>query len=462
MFSKSRRRAATLSLPVIITALAVLLAGCGGGNDGNNIQPADDTTPSIKMDIPASLTGGQPDSPAAGKQPAGIAAANSGGTGEPCAFIGDDDEDHFRNGYKITKLLVSAIATWSCIGDFLIDVSNFVEHDGAVHATDNDLSSPGYDPEDPTHYSVEDESGSQTTVRLYYGYDRDDPPQAGENPQFYISWNEAGDNVLEGRIIIDARSINQPNRKPDAPIMMRMDFLYTDTEKTADMFLRFDEGNQWAEGFRIHLVRDMNANPLQKVYVARGLIAMKAQFLPADGITEVPDAHFYTVSNRAGKGAAIADFQDLSLPLKLSGGIIDNHLGNYLFSKNDRYFFDEHGDWDWIDKTVTAAEYRGGRNTPASGGDWIPFDPSLDMIITALELDADYFTGSKCAASGDDCSRLLNAIFKDGFAGQEQNQGADPMDWRSDAIASPVYLESVYPNGMNWNGAFDFTFVPST
>jgi len=461
MSNNPQNRLVARSLLSAITALAVLLAGCGGGSSGST-QPQADNTPNIKMDIPASLTGGPQATQASVKHVAGVAAVSKSGTGEPCAFIGDEDEDHFRNGYKATKLLVSAIATWSCIGDLLIDVSNFVDHDGTIHATDNDLSSPDYDPEDPTHYSVIDDSDSQTTVRLYYGYDRSTPPQAGEDPQFFISWNESADDVLEGRIIVDARNINNGKRKADDPIMLRMDFLYTADEKTADMFLRFDEGNQWAEGFRIDLIKDMNANPLQKVYVARGLIEMKAQFLPVETIPEVPNVRLYTVSNRSGNGAAIADIQDMSLPLKLSGGIIDNHLGNYLFSKNDTYFFDEDGDWDWINKTIPAAEYRGGRNTPATGGTWIPFDPSLDMIVTELSLDADYFTGSKCAIIGDDCTQLFNAIFEDGFADQEQNQGADPMDWRSDAIANPVYLQSVYPNGIDWNGAFDFIFVPST
>lgn len=458
MSSKPKNRLVARSLLSVVTALAVLLAGCGGG-DSNSTQAQADNTPNITMDIPASLTGGpQPGA----KNIAAIAAAGKAGTGEPCAYIGDEDEDHFRNGYKMTKLLVSVIATWSCIGDLLIDVSNFVDHDGAIHETDNDLSSPGYDPEDPTHYSVTDDSDSQTTVRIYYAYDRNSPPQVDEDPQFYVSWNESTDDVLEGRIVIDARNINNGKRKAEDPIMMRMDFLYTDTEKTADMFLRFDEGNPWAEGFRIHLIKDMNVNPLQKVYVARGLIEMKAQFLPVETIQEVPTVRMYTVSNRSGKGAAIADIQDMSLPLKLSGGIIDNHLGNYLFSKNDTYFFDEQGDWDWIYKTIPVAEFRGGRNTPETGGTWIPFDPSLDMIITELALDADYFTGSKCATIGDDCAPLLNAIFEDGFADQEQNQGSDPGDWRSDAIANPVYLESVYPNGVDWNGAFDFNFMPTS
>lgn len=451
MSSEPKNRLVARSLLSVVTALAVLLAGCGGG-DSTQIQA--DNTPNLKMDIPASLTG----RPQAGtKDVAGIAAA---GTGQPCAYI-SEDEDPFRNGYKMTKFLVSAIATWSCIADLLIDVSNFVAHDGAIHETDNDFSSAGHDPKDPTHYSVTDDSDSQTTVRLYYAYDRKSPPEVGEDPQFYVSWNESADDVLEGKIVIDATNINNGKRKAEDPIMMRMDFLYTDTEKTADMFLRFDEGNQWAEGFRIHLAKDMNANPLQKVYVARGLIEMKAQFLPVETIPELPGVRMYTVSNRSGKGAAIADIQDMSLPLKLSGGIIDNHLGNYLFSKNDTYFFDEVGNWDWIYKTIPVAEYRGGRNTPETGGTWIPFDPSLDMIVAELALDADYFTGSKCATTGDDCTQLLNAIFEDGFAEQEKNQGSDPGDWRSDAIATnPDYLESVYPNGTDWNGAFDFSFVP--
>lgn len=448
-----------------LTATLVLLSGCGGGDSGNSTRsPVVDNTPNIQLALPVSLTGGQQNTPPAVQAKASIAAASdSGGTGEPCGFVGDDDEDHFRNGYKITKLLVSAIATWSCIGDLLIDVSNFIDHDGSIHATDNDISSPDYDPEDATHYSVTDDSDSQTTVRLYYGFERNNPPTSGSDPQFYISWNESGDDVLEGRIVIDARNINQANRNPEDPTMMRMDFLYTDTEKTVDMFLRFDESNQWAEGFRIHLVKDMNADPLQKVYLARGLIDMKAQFLPAEGISEIPNVQVYTVSNRAGHGAAIAEFVDVSLPMKLSGGIIENHLGNYLFTKNDTYFFDERGNWDWIHKTVASAEFRGGRTTPATEGTWIPFDPSLDLIVDELGLDKDYFTGSKCAISGDDCTQLISAVFShhEDFGGQEHNQGSDPMDWRSDALASPIPLESIYPNGVDWTGAFDFSFVPS-
>ncbi|MCP4387391.1 MAG: hypothetical protein GY802_03785, partial [Gammaproteobacteria bacterium] len=111
-------------------------------------------------------------------------------------------------------------------------------------------------------------------------------------------------------------------------------------------------------------------------------------------------------------------------------------------------------------KTVTSSQYRGARNTAASGGNWLPFNPSLDMIIAALALDSDYFSGSNCAQLNDDCNQLLNAVFVDGFADQEKNQGSDPMDWRSTALAGANYLESVYPNGINWSGAFEQRFTP--
>jgi hypothetical protein len=195
------------------------------------------------------------------------------------------------------------------------------------------------------------------------------------------------------------------------------------------------------------------------VYTARGLIKMKDQFLPAPGISEVPDVQLFTVADGIGNGAAIEELQNMSLPLRLND-VNDNHLGNYLFTKRDIYFFEDDMDWEYIYKNVTSSSYRGGRTTPATSGTWVPFDPSLDMIITALALDPAYFTGSLCAAVNDDCNDFLNAMFRDGFADQEQNQGSDPGDWRSAAITTAVYLDSVYPNGTDWSGAFEQSFTP--
>jgi hypothetical protein len=405
------------------------------------------------MDLPDSVTGGPQTITEYGSQ-AGLRAARSG-TGTACAFMGaEEEEDPFRNGYAMTQFLVSAVATWTCFADTLIEVAADVPHDGTIHATDNQVGKPDYDPDDPTHYAVTDDGDTQTTMKFYYGYDRDTPPQAEADPQFYLSWITAADGGLTGRLIIDALGLDPEDRDPEDPVMLRMDFGYDEALEEIDMFLRFDANNPWAEGFRIQLTKDLTAGPLEQVFTALGLMEMQAQFLPAAGIGEVPEVHIFTVSDSFGNGAALADFRQLSLPLELNAATF-NHLGNYLFDKTDIYFFDEDMDWDWIAKSIPAATYRGSRTTPESGGRWIPFDPSLEMITTELDLDADYFFGDKCAQVDDDCTALLNAVFADGFADQEPNQGADPEDWRSAAIADPGSLESIYPNGADWSGAFD-------
>jgi hypothetical protein len=138
-----------------------------------------------------------------------------------------------------------------------------------------------------------------------------------------------------------------------------------------------------------------------------------------------------------------------------------NHLGNYLFTKQDNYAFEADGDPVWIDKNFTTATYEGGRTTPATGGSVT--SPSLDMISGYLwPGEANYFD-TNCNDANPDCTALLNAIFTfDGEDwGQEPNMGSKPTDWRADAIDSAEYLSSVYPNGTDWTGAFDFSFTPT-
>jgi hypothetical protein len=452
-------------IPIILLS-GSLLSACG--DSGGSLSP-DNLT--LDMNLPDSMTGGRQvvaaNPPAAAVQvlssvPLAVHAA-SAGSGVPCAYLGVDNEDDiFRNGYETTRFMVSAVATWTCIADMLIDVADTVPHNGVIFETENDNNSSNYKPDDPTHYSVTDDSPTQTTVRLYYNYSRSAPPISGEPSQFYISWNKAGNGDIDGRLIIDALNVNPVDRKPDDPVNARMDFRFTAATETADMFLQFDDNNIWADGFRIEVTKDLTASPLQKVFVARGKIDMKAQFIPVGSISEIPEVQLYAVADGFGNGASIAEFRDLSLPLPLNI-FTGNHLGNYLFTRTDIYFFQDDMDWDYIHKTVTSSEYRGGRTTPASGGTWLPFNPSLDIIVSGLALDPAYFTGNQCAVEGNDCNDLLNAInnFVDNFAGAERNQGNDPMDWRSDALAEADYLTTVYPNGIDWTDAFTQDFTPS-
>lgn len=444
-----------LALVIIILTGLFFLVACGNDTEDTNDPGEPPQTKSLSLDLPDSITGGPLSAEASQMS---LRAARSG-TGTACAYMGADEEDPFRNGYEMTKFMVSAVATWTCFADTLIELADSVPHDGIIHEADNDISQPGYDPDDPTHYMVNDESDSRTTMKFYYGYDRSAPPTQDEDPDFFLSWIAWQNGELDGRLIIDGNDIDPDGRDPEDPTMMRMDFTYNESTQYVDTFLRFDEHNPWAEGFRIQLTKDLAAGPLEQVFTALGLIEMKAQFLPTDGITEVPNVHMFTVSDSFGNGAALAEFQQLSLPLELNA-TSGNHLGNYLFDKTDIYFFEEDMDWDWVDKSITAAVLRGSRTTPASDGTWIPFDPSLDMIALELDLDSDYFFGDKCAQADDDCTALLNAVFADGFADQEPNQGADPVDWRSAALANPGVIESIYPNGVDWSGAFDLVLTP--
>jgi hypothetical protein len=356
--------------------------------------------------------------------------------------------------------MVSTMATWTCIADLIIDIAATVPHDGSLVETDNDTQADNYDPSEPTHYSISDNSDTQTTARMYYGYDRANPPTASSTPEFYISWNNSGDDTAEGKMIIAARGINGDDFNPDDPVNMRMDFNFDNNNRQADMFLQFDNANQWADGMRIEIDKDLNASPLAQVYTARGMINMKAQFLPVEEISEIPTIQFYTVADQLGNGAAIEEIQNMTLPLELNAAT-GNHLGNFLFAKKDIYFFKDDSDWEYINKTITSASYLSMRTTPVSGGDWLPFNPSLEMIISALNLEAGYFNGAQCGDVDTSCVELLNAVFEDGFAEQEKNQGNDPQDWRSSALENAQYLNSVYPNGSNWDGAFELSFTPA-
>lgn len=444
---------------LLASVMALGLSACVDLKEDEETKGADHSAIKTSMDLPDSMTGGNSGTSNART----IALSTHTASDKPCFYDHKEHEDPFRNGFKMTRFMVSAVATWSCVTDTVIEIVDFVPHDGVIYPTEHDASAEDFDRDEPTHYSVTDDSDTQTTVRLYYGYLRDNPPTENDDPSFFVSWDKTSETDLSGRLVIDALGIHSNRENHEDPVQMRMDFVHSENQKLAEMFIRFDDGNAWADGLRIEVTEDLLANPLNEVFLARGLMAMKAQFRPADGIEELPLLRMYTVSDQLGEGAAIAEFVNASLPLLMNENT-GNHLGNYIFDKTDIYFFDAdqsaENAWDYIYKTVTGGEYRGGRTTPETGGTWIPFDPSLDMIKTALVLDESYFTGSACANVGDDCIDLMNAIFMDGFAFQEPNQGEDPLDWRSDAIAEPVYLDTVFPNGLNWDGAFDPVYNP--
>ncbi|MFV2055826.1 MAG: hypothetical protein ACC707_05125 [Thiohalomonadales bacterium] len=434
-----------------------LLVGC----DSNEQQDTGATPGLFSMSIPDSMTGGASLASKTIAAKAGVALAASGATDVPCSFLGSDDEDLFRNGYEMTKFMVSVVATWTCVADNAIILSDHVANDGAIVATDNSKTATAYDPEEPTHYSVSADSVSQSTIRLYYDYAVDLPPTISDLPGVYLSWDEAENGDVQGKLIIDITGLAASNIDPEDPIAMRLDFDNNSSRKLANMVLLFDTSNQWADGFRVEVVKDLTMPANQQVFTARGLLSMKGQFLPANGVTEVPTLKMFTVSDAFGGGAAIAQFDDIALPLEIN---TQNNMGNYIFSKRDKYFFDANQKsakpWDWIFKTIIRSEYRGGRTTALTGGTFEPLDPSLDIIIAALGLDENYFTASQCGDLNSSCDQFLDAVFADGFAGQEMNQGSEPDDWRVAAIQAATSLDSVLPVGDSWDTVFNQEFTP--
>ncbi len=300
--------------PLAIAALGALLAitGCSNSSD---TTVTDSPTKLLDLGLPDSLTGGVSTVAVRSNIPRAASISKTTATDEPCFYLGAEDDDVFRNGYRMTQFMVSAVATWTCLTDTIIDLSKSLPHDGLIQEAENDTNAANYEADEPTHYSVSDDSATQTTVRVYYGYSRDTPPTSGDNPGLFISWDEAANGEITGRLIIDATTIDPANRDPEDPTTMRIDFIDTDTAKVADMFLRFDTGNAWADGLRIEVNKDLTASPLGQVFTARGLMEMKAQFAPVAGITELPQLRMYTVSDRLGEGAAVAEFVDVSLPL---------------------------------------------------------------------------------------------------------------------------------------------------
>ena len=158
-----------------------------------------------------------------------------------------------------------------------------------------------------------------------------------------------------------------------------------------------------------------------------------------------------TVSDAAGNGAAVALFTDVGLAFPdIGGGVL---LGDYIFTKDDKYYFNSTGTYEYINKTITSSEFRGSRSAIAS---------DLDSVEAYLGMATDYFD-TTCNVSVIDCTLFLDAVHNnaDGFAGQEPNQGTDPLDWRSTAIGTPSYLTTVYLDGLSaWTGVFDHSFTP--
>ncbi|MCZ6842053.1 MAG: hypothetical protein O7G32_04390, partial [SAR324 cluster bacterium] len=227
----------------------------------------------------------------------------------------------------------------------------------------------------------------------------------------------------------------------------------------------FPTGNSSGiSGFRIQVTKDLD--PTQyPTFTALGRLDMGAQFdsnyvAGVSGAT-LPTLLMYTISDVNGIGAAIASFSGAGISFDLSSVLL-GHLGHYLFTKDDRYFFDGQLQAEWINKDFTVATFQDSAARTTNTGNL----GIIESFLASQGLPAGYFAAS-CNATGDNCEALLDAIFAGGGYGHEANFGSDPGDQRStiiNAIGAQDYLGSVCPGDVASPcpvETFDHTFTPT-
>jgi hypothetical protein len=364
----------------------------------------------------------------------------------------------------MTRFLVGVTASWTCIADHIRRIVDILVFYGALDTNGTPWAVTDRDPDDPTYVSLtENDITGDKEVRLYWGLTTD----AGDEG-WYLAWNDTG-GIVDGVLIIDVVNMGSVIDTAEDPEFMRMDFLYTGTEQTADAFLSFFTANLWADAFRIHVFKDLVNNDPR--YVARGILALKAQFDPIwatnTGDTSVPGLNMYTVADANGNGAALALMSDIGLSLDLQQG---DHLGNFLFGKNDRYYFSSGGAPVYVLKTVTPATYVNGKDL--SGPSWPDSDADVD---TALSTGGDYATCTGTEPyTGAECESFLDALFGDADWWADVNFGTDPGDWRTTRLdaaegdQATYFLGDTCPDNVGpctWDrsssGVFEMTYPPN-
>lgn len=437
-------------LAVMLLGLALVLAGCAK-KKATTAAPA----PSVTMDFPTSVAGTATATSASTLDVRPLASSQPA-----CHYAGADETDPLRNGYVMTRWLVGNTASWMCITDFLAQTVSTLLVAGAVPRNGSfvDLTGGGGGGTNPpTGLSVLAANG-QTTLQLYFH-------GSTTAPGVWLTWTGSG-NTYSGRLLVYTANVdNDPSVDlsvdPTSPTHMRLDFDFSASTRTASMVMAYSPpaypvsaswNNPWLDGFRLDATEAMADHS----FVIKGYMGTKAHLdsnyapLTSDSTTK-PSVQLLAVSDSAGTGAAVSNVADIVLEFTFDAS---NHLGYFLYTKNDRYYFTSSGGAEWIKKNVTAATYM-----PVNG--WTNTSPSDANIDTALSLTAGTTAGCK-SNTGTDCPDLLNAIFDMGVYGADLNSSSpEPNDSRQTALNAATYLTQAQPDGHNatdWVGVFDLTY----
>jgi len=345
-------------LPFALVAL-LFIGACSDDNTTATTTTTD--TPTVDMSFPSALTGGESSSGALTNALAAVTGEDNIETrtsdGAPhCSFAGaGSGQDPFQNGYVMTKFLVGMVAEWMCMTDFLIGaVSTMsIPADGSILTIPEDPDDSGA----PSGISVTTDSATQKTIRLYWNSDN-------TTPGMYFSWNTNGAST-QGKLVITAAMMNDSNDS-NAPNGMRLDFSLETASQTADLFLGFPAGNSMSvSGFRTQVTKNLDSSATP-VFTALGRMDMSGQFMSGFDTaipgTPPPTMLIYSVSDTNGEGAAIASFTNVGISFDFTSSSL-GHLGYYLTTKTDKYFFTSAGASQWINKSFTSATFEGGRTS---------------------------------------------------------------------------------------------------
>ena len=399
------------------------------------------------MSFPQSLTGTEAPAGALTRGLLNTRALHNGDI--HCNFDGDGaGNDPFRDGYNMTKFLVSAVATWQCFADSIIIIVAAIPF--PTDGTFVELTPDPDDPGAPTGIRITDNSASQRTIELFFN---GETTTAG----VYLSWS-FGTN-FEGKLILSSTVMtdpDDPNFDAEAPNGLRMDFANDGTTQTADMIISFPSTNLWAEAFRIDAVKTL----ADSSFVVRGIMSMTRQWDPNYAGLAVPKLKMFGVSDSDGLGAAMSQFADLGLNLNLVSGTT---LGSYNFTFNGRYYFLADGTSEWINKLVSSAEFA----DPALTRTASPAE--ISFVEAALGLPG-YFTAPCSATFQAVCTELFQELFALGFSGSGKDvndpPGTEPTDSRMAALDAGTFLTTHCPADagscvLDDTDVFEQTFTPT-
>ena len=380
-------------------------------------------TPVISTTYPDSLTGGTGTTGTQSlRMPFKIAAI------APMTFEGPDNDDFIDSGQDTTKFLVAMYANFSQVVDFILTqlAETPLPTENTMTAIINENT---YVPEH-LKYEVD---GDTKTIKLYYT--ANSPDEAA--PDLYLAW-ETVSGTTTGKLVLNSTVIDLAGIT-DSPTDARMDFTFTDTERTTDIFMKMpDTGTfSYLKGMRIQATKSNDDE-----YTIKGTLDLRSQPVPAGNplrsITPIPSGNIYATCNSDGYGAAKFFVDNMLFVLP------DSTMGIYLGDISKTEIFDTVTSPKWKNVNFEKLVYKG----------FLLADiPTQTEYENALHLSTGYFSNLEIDDETTQLTVSLNLSPDTGTA------TTDTLSTTIQAIDKSDLLSSPYPGTeTSWDNVFTLSF----